>query len=146
MKEKFQDKEYFDKFMKSHWSNSERPTHPESDGLGFQARPVKEIHQSPFGNGIEQQHSPLRIPLCARLVPKLSFVGKIISVLDFYDKQQFVCQPNISKNFFSSLQLNSWIPSFSLTNSMSNSSRLKFTSFKTNGKNTDLSIILQPIY
>jgi hypothetical protein len=58
---------------------------------------VKEIHQSPFGNGIEQQHSPFRIPLCARLVPKLSFVGNIISVLDFYDKQQFVCQPQYLK-------------------------------------------------
>ena len=58
---------------------------------------MKEIHQSPFGNGIEQQHSPLRIPLHARLVPKLSFVDKIISVLDFYDKQQFVCQPQYLK-------------------------------------------------
>jgi hypothetical protein len=28
----------------------------------------------------------------------------IISVLDFYSKQQFVCQPNISKNLFANVQ------------------------------------------
>ena len=28
----------------------------------------------------------------------------IFFVLDFYDKQQFVCQPNISKNLFTNIQ------------------------------------------